>query len=135
MSRGIGGKACLVLQDDSAVLYQYYCYDLNHADFRNPDRIMDGHICIKREAFAEPEIHERIRRLPSGRRRSVTKRVPVPIDWSRILDEKWVTVENSRYCRHRYSWGADRVAWHLMDSILMEYQKTGTIPDKVWWDI
>lgn len=59
MSRGFGGSARMVMQDDSSVIYEYAPYNLNEEQYRNADHIYDGVITISKSALVEPEIHEK----------------------------------------------------------------------------
>ena len=42
MSRGIGGSARVIMQDENTVVYEYYAYNLNEEEYRNRDHIYDG---------------------------------------------------------------------------------------------
>lgn len=69
ISLGIGAYAKLVIYDDTTVIYEYGGYNLNQKEYRNEDHVLDGTITISRSCFAEPEIHERIKKTPSGRKK------------------------------------------------------------------
>ena len=84
MSRGIGAHANLVLQDDKTVIYGYGGYNLSEEKYRNEAHIYDGTITIQRSCFLEAEIHEKIKKMPSGKKKLVTKRVPVEVDYPSI---------------------------------------------------
>lgn len=62
MSRGIGAHANLVLEDENTVIYEYGGYNLNEPEYRNENHIYDGMITISRDCFAEPEIHEKLKK-------------------------------------------------------------------------
>lgn len=70
MSIGIGANAHLILCDDKTVVYEYGNYNLNEEKFRNANHICDGFIVIERSCFLEPEIHKKIKKMPSGRKNS-----------------------------------------------------------------
>lgn len=57
MSRGFGGKCCIVMEDDTTVIYEYAPYNLNDSQYYNRDQIYDGIITICKSALVEPEIH------------------------------------------------------------------------------
>lgn len=84
MSRGFGAHADLVAQDNETVIYQYGGYNLNEPEFRNEKHLYDGLITISRSCFAEPEIHEKLKKMPSGRKKLITKRIPVKVDYPQI---------------------------------------------------
>ena len=42
MSKGIGGSARVVMQDENTVVYEYYAYNLNDEEYLNPKHIYDG---------------------------------------------------------------------------------------------
>lgn len=68
MSRGIGAFVKLVLEDSETVIYEFGSYNLNDARYYNEEHICDGIITIARNCFAEPEIHEKMKKMPSGRK-------------------------------------------------------------------
>lgn len=68
MSKGIGAFVKLVLEDSETVIYEYGSYNLNNAKYYNEKRICDGIITIDRNCFAEPEIHEKMKKMPSGKK-------------------------------------------------------------------
>ena len=57
MSCGIGVVAKLVLQDDTAVIYEYGGFNWNKPGYENRAHLMDGFITIARSCFTGPEIH------------------------------------------------------------------------------
>lgn len=85
MSRGIGAFAKKVLEDDTSVLYEYGAYNWNESKYQNLERIRDGSIWIPKSCFSEPEIHEKLKRIPSGRKRMVIKRIPEWVSYYSIL--------------------------------------------------
>lgn len=63
MSRGIGAHANLVVADERNIMYEYGGYNLNDPEYKNGKHIYDGIITISRECFAEPEIHEKRKKM------------------------------------------------------------------------
>ena len=59
MSRRIGVKAKLILQDDKTVIYEYGLYNWNEEKYRNAEQVCDGMISIQKTCFLKPEIHEK----------------------------------------------------------------------------
>ena len=65
MSLGIGSFCKLIAQDDNTVIYEYGSYNLNEPKYENNNRISDGIITISKSSLIEPEIHDKIKRLPN----------------------------------------------------------------------
>jgi len=63
MSKGIGAYARKVFEDENTVIYEYGGYNLNNPAFRNSDHIYDGAITIPKKCFAEPEMHEKLKKM------------------------------------------------------------------------
>ena len=133
MSMGYGGSARIVDQDSKTAIYEYAPYNLDEPAFRNGNRIHDGLITINKESLVEPEIHEKVKRMPSGRKRLIIKRIRRDVDYSSLLKEKKIMVENSRYC-WRYV-GTEKnigmIAMKLIFHIYDQYQMEGALPKTV----
>lgn len=95
MSLGYGGTCKKELEDENMVIYSYSSYNLNEEQFRNPGRIYDGTIAINKSCLIEPEIHEKIKRMPSGRKKLIVKRIPKNIDISEMIEQGQLQIENS----------------------------------------
>ena len=87
MSLGYGGFADLQQSDDTMVIYLYCCYNVDNDEYKHFQQLEDGELYIDRDAFVEPEIHEKIRKTASGRKRNITKRVPIDFDLIELLDQ------------------------------------------------
>ena len=98
MSRGIGAYANLILQDDNTVIYEYGGYNLNEEKYRNEAHIYDGTITIQRSCFLKPEIHEKIKKMPNGKKKPVDKRVTVEVDYPRYIEDGLIVIENCSNC-------------------------------------
>lgn len=98
MSRGIGVRAELILQNENTVIYKYGGYNLNEAQYRNESHIIDGLIRIQRSCFQEPEIHEKIKRMPSGRKKHIVKRIPVSVDYYQMFKDGLIEIKNCSTC-------------------------------------
>ena len=129
MSIGYGGRARIVLQDNDTVIYEYAPYDLNEPAYRNSDNIFDGQITISKQAFVDAEIHTKVKRLPSGRKIPVVKRIRKDVDYAKLLESRAVTVENSKYCWHTMHNGYGMIALKLIYRIFDYYQDNGSIPE------
>ena len=75
MSRGIGAYANKIFEDNETVIYEYGGYNLNAAEYRNENHLCDGSITILKRCFAEPEIHQKLKKMPSGRKKLVAKQI------------------------------------------------------------
>ena len=135
MSLGIGGTAKLALQDENTVIYEYAPYNLNDPAYRNADSIYDGIITIEKNALVEPEIHEKIKRMPGGRKKTIIKRIRVDVDYSNLLKSKKIKIENSRFCWHIMPNGHGRIALALISQIFSHYQEEGMIPKTISYNV
>ncbi|MBO5245052.1 MAG: hypothetical protein J6B02_03015 [Selenomonadales bacterium] len=131
MSRGIGASAKLVLQDEDTVIYEYAPYDLNEDGYADGYFIRDGLIIIARSAFVEPEIREKIKRKPSGRKVLIVKCIVREVDYARLFRGGKVIVENSRFCKKPVWNGIDQMTLRLVRYIFELYQRDGDIPSSV----
>ena len=133
MSRGFGGSARIVLQDENAVVYEYAPFNLNEPEYRNSEHIYDGLITISKDSLVEPEIHEKLKRLPSGRKKLIVKRIRRDVDYSALLDAGKITIENSSYCWHMVGTKKDigMMAMRIIFRIYDHYQDEGTLPETV----
>lgn len=110
MSMGYGGSARIVLQDENTVVYEYSPYNLNESNYRNSDHIYDGLITISKDAMVEPDIHEKLKHMPSGRKKLIVKRIRRDVDYRSLLKAEKITIKNSHFCwyfvggrkEHRY---------------------------------
>lgn len=137
MSIGIGAFAKMVLEDDNIVMYEYGNYNLNDDRFRNKELIKDGLITIQKECFLEPEIHEKIKKMPSGRKKKIIKRVPVNVDYSKYFQKGKIKIEN---CSNTWHFAGtekdiDALAFVLASKILREYQEDSIIPGYVSYNV
>lgn len=98
MSKGIGAHANKIAKDDHAVIYEYGGYNLNDPEYLNEDHIYDETITIKRDCFAEPEIHEKLKKMPSGKKKLITKRIPVLVHYGEMIEDRRIVVENCSNC-------------------------------------
>ena len=131
MSLGYGGFADLQQSDDTMVIYLYCCYNVDNDEYKHFQQLEDGELYIDRDAFVEPEIHEKIRKTASGRKRTITKRVPIDFDLIELLESGKITVSNAGGTWQTTNDGIDIIAVKLLRKIFNEYQKTGDIPKRV----
>ena len=137
MSRGIGAFVKKVLEDDTSVLYEYGAYNWNESKYQNLERIRDGSIWIPKSCFSESEIHKKLKRIPSGRKRMVIKRIPVRVDYEKMLRDGTIQVENCSCCWQTRGEGlkVDDMACHILFQVFQQYQKEGEIPEWVSYNV
>ncbi|MBQ8908033.1 MAG: hypothetical protein IJY71_05560 [Clostridia bacterium] len=135
MSKGIGGSARIVMQDVNTVIYEYYAYDLDNEACRNPEHIYDGTITIDKRSLVESEIHEKLKKLPKGRKKLITKRVLCDVDFSSRIAAGQISVENSKFCWKFLDNDIGMIAMHLIWKIFRLYQTEGTIPETVGYHV
>ena len=128
MSIGIGAFAYLVTEDENTVMYEYGNYNLNDNRFRNEDYKCDGIITICRDCFQEPKIHKKMKKMPSGKRKLVIKRIVVDVDYLSMIQEERIMIENSKNCWSRCENGIDIMAMRLLSNLFKEFQIEGKIP-------
>lgn len=130
MSIGIGAHANLIAEDKNTVMYEYGSYNLNDPQFRNEDHLLDGFITIQRDCFVEPEIHEKVKKMPSGKKKLVIKRIPVDVEYGEMIQNGRIVVEN---CSNTWRMTEDELhldmmVLRLLFKIFRSYQEEGTIP-------
>lgn len=137
MSRGIGVHAKKILEDEETVIYEYGGYNLNEPEYRNEKHILDGSITILKSCFVEPEIHEKLKKMPSGRKKLITKRISVSVDYGKMLEDGTVKVENCSYCwcTTETDLAVDVMACHILFYIFLRYQEEGEIPEDISYNV
>lgn len=129
LSIGIGGKAKIVLEDDQYVIYDYSGYNLNVPEHMNSENVRDGFITIQKNCFVEPDIHEKVKKWPSGRKELISKRVHVQVPFDEFFSQGFIKVENCRHCWEKRDDGVDVIAMHILFKIFDDYQESGKIPE------
>ena len=98
MSKGVGAKAKLILQDDKTVIYEYGLYNWNEEKYRNAEQVCDGMVSIQKTCLLKPEIHEKIKRFPNSKKKLITKKIPVDVDYLKAIDEGLIIIESCSSC-------------------------------------
>ena len=93
MSKGHCGHAHLVANDETLLLYSYCAYDINRADWQEIKKKEDGEIAIDRDSLIEPEVQEKVKRLPSGKRTTVVKRIEREVPYEDLLQAKKISIQ------------------------------------------
>ena len=136
MSRGIGAYAHKIAEDENSVVYEYGGYNLNDPKYHNDNHLCDGNIAVLKECFAEPEIHEKMKKTPSGKKQQVKKRIPVDVDYEQMLHNGLIKVENCSNCWRTTDddLNVDVMVLHLLFKLFREYQVESKIPESVSYD-
>ncbi|SDZ95960.1 hypothetical protein SAMN02745687_01218 [Lachnospiraceae bacterium NK3A20] len=132
MSMGYCGYADLQDSDETMVVYLYCCYNAND-DYERFMQIEDGELYIERDAFVEPEIHEKIKKSPSGRKRLIEKRIKKDIPFGDLLNSGKIKVKNASGTWKTLAYGIDFMAYNILFKLFDEYQETGVLPDHISW--
>lgn len=131
MSLGYGGYANLVQHDNTLVMYCYSCYNINNDGYKKFKESPDGELYIGRNAFVEPEIREKIKKMPSGKKKMITKRIKKDVPFGELFDMGKIKVKNAGGTWETNVSGVDIIALKILLRIFDEYQETGEIPQKV----
>lgn len=135
MSIGCGGSCRKFVEDDEFAIYEYYAYNLNEEKFANAEKIFDGFITIKKSCLVEPILQEKIKKLPSGRKKKMTKKILTDISLKKLIESGDVQIEN---CSHAWRFlpnGLDYAACKLCCKIFFSYQLEGKLPEKCGWHV
>ncbi len=132
MSRGFGAFARKSMEDEELVIYEYGCSNWNDPQYANKELLMDGLITIRKSCLPEPEIREKLKRMPSGRKRLVTKKIPVWADCAPLIRGGAIEVENSRNCWEpsHDDLKVDMMACRIINDIFRQYQMDGELPER-----
>ena len=135
MSIGYCGRIELFAEDDNTALYRYCGENWNDdSNTRGSWEDMDGEILIQKKCLVEPEIHTKLKKMPSGRKKLVSKRIVQPFDISAAIRSGDIQI--LKPCTSEYSQGLhigiDRMyfAYTLLRKLFTEYQEQGKLPEK-----
>lgn len=137
MSRGIGAHANKVIEDEKSVIYEYGGYNLNKLEYGNENHVYDGIITISKNCFVEPEIHEKLKKMPSGRKKLITKCIPVSVEYEKMIEDELITIENCSNCWCTTNDGKhiDVMALHILFYVFLRYQEDGKIPEYISYNV
>ena len=131
MSYGYGGYADIVQIEETFVIYKYSCYNFNNNDYKKDMEIKDGEIYIERDAFVEPDIHKKIIKTKSGRKKTIIKRIKREVDFEELFNSGKIKVENASGTWKVTEAGICIMAQTIIFKIFDKYQEEGEIPLKV----
>lgn len=136
MSRGMGARANLRLQDEKTIIYEYGGYNLNEDNFKNEAQICDGIIIISRNCFLEPEIHQKIEKMPSGKKKIITKRISIDGDCSKMIKDGLIVIENCSNCwKTTDDEHIDIMALRILFKLFSKYQEEGKVPESISYNV
>ena len=109
---------------------------MNDDKHRNEEKICDGIITIAKRCFKAPDIHQKIKKLPHGKKRIIMKKVIVKVDCDSYLRNGLISVQNCSNCWEKIGYTCpnstledlDVMAWRMLPSIFEYYQYHGEIP-------
>lgn len=137
MSIGIGARANLVLQDDATIIYEYGSYNLNDVEYQNKNHLCDGSITIMKSCFAKPKIHKKIKKMPSGRKKLIIKRIPVDVNYQEMVIDGLIEIENCSNCwrttddeKH-----IDVMVLRILFLLFHQYQEYGIFPEHISYNV
>lgn len=84
------------------MLYAYGDFNLNIPGLENKDHRCDGILLIAKKCFIGPEIHQKIKRMPSGKKKLVTKAIIRSVDVEAALHNGLIEIKNSSFAWNFY---------------------------------
>ena len=129
MSMGRGGVCRKISEDEGYAEYEYYSYDLDIPECRNEEKLFDGRIVIAKSALINPEIHEKLKRKPNGKKQLVLKIIPRRADIRALAANGSITVTNCSHTSRKTTEGIDIFAIYLCGEIFRNYQLNGALPE------
>lgn len=129
MSMGHSARCKKISEDNNSVKYAYSCCVIGKDDWKSDIARFDGSITIKKSRFIEPIIREKIKKQ-NGKKRTIIKRIPQPIEYEYALKTGDIAIENSASCPAFHN-GHGILALKLLYYLLLEYQTTGSIPENL----
>ena len=133
MSLGYGGLAVLVAADDTMLIYSYksYNYNIHVEEYREKMKLLDGEIYIDRANLVEPIIREKIKKMPSGRKKLIKKKIIQYVDVVELCETGKIKIRNASGTWLTVECGMDYVARSLCHQVFAEYQENGMIPERI----
>lgn len=138
MSISIGAHANKIFEDNETVIYEYGGYNLNNHKYRNENPSYDGSITIPKNCFVEPEMHEKLVKMQSGRKKLVRKRIPVSVDYVQMLEKGVIKVENCSNCwmTSDDDLHIDVMSCHLLFKLFyQQHQEEGRLSDYISFNV
>lgn len=92
---------------------------------------------VDKNCFVEPEIHEKLKKMPSGRKKLITKCIPVSVEYDKMIEDELITIENCSNCWYTTNDGKhiDVMALHILFYVFLRYQEEGKIPGYISYNV
>ena len=134
LSLGYCGKCKLIMRDENVVHYAYSGENWNDSNSIVGDiDMLDGELIIYKRCLEEPEVHVRVKRLPSGKKSAFKKRViHIPAIRQHIANGD-IIIEKK--CENEFQRvGTSEGDCYLADMLLLKifeaYQRDGVLPSE-----
>lgn len=132
MSLGFEAYAKLVDEDENMALYLYSGSNWNEPGYTSKEALLyDGELLIYKSSLEEPEIHEKIKKMPSNKKKLVVKRITHIVGVDEKIKNGEIVISpckaeklKTRGCEYFF-------ARKVLHSIYEEYQKDGCLPKRV----
>ena len=132
MSLGYTGLCIKIAENDVSVTYSYAGENWNDEKSTQGDCLLqDGEFVILKDCLVEAEIHTKIKKLPSGRKKTVEKRIPRHTDVTKLIGEGKIIIKKE--CKNAFKNGdnfIDQIAYCLLTGIFERYQIEGILPEQ-----
>ena len=137
MSKGIGTHANLIFQDDTTIIYEYGNYNLNEEDLKDSNHIYDGTITIQKSCFLEPKIHSKLNKKRNGKKKLITKKIIINVDYPKMLKNGSIVVKNCSQCYNTTNdeKNVDIMVCHILYYLFLKYQEQGKIPRNISYNV
>ena len=134
MSLGYCGKCMLIDEDNGMAIYSYSGENWNDEGVSKSGdiKLQDGVIIINKCCLEEPEIHRKLLKMPSGKKRMIEKRIICSPSIAKHIHDGNIIIEKpckNDFARDGYSSIKYYLAYHLLYKIFETYQKEGKLPD------
>ena len=75
--------------------------------------------------------------MPSGKKKLITKRIPVPVHYGEMIEDGRIVVENCSNCWRTTGddFHIDVMVGHLLFYIFLRYQEEGEIPELISYNV
>jgi len=134
MSLGYTGMCKKELEDDELVIYSYSGENWNDSEKSKSGDVLlyDGSFVIYKDCLEKPEIHTKLKKMPSGRKKIIEKRITHVPDIIKYVNDKRIVMEKE--CKNAFKRGAtmpiDYIAYMLILHIFERFQLDGELPEK-----
>ena len=139
MSLGYCGMCVKVMEDDEAVVYSYAGENWNDGGkSQSRDSLLqDGVIFIYKRCLEEPEIHSKIKRTASGRKKMIIKRITyVPSICDHVRNGDIIVEKECKNAFRHFRFKSiplDYIAYRLLGCIFTRYQEDGILPEREYF--